>query len=202
MQQHEPAIPVALTSVPPVSDPAQQAPARLRLLIAVVLGLTSPFFLSPIRIDPWWWQPAVAIAVLLVAALLSRRSLVAAAVTVVAIGGLGAAFLAVRQMAEAAGSPPGTGPATLQWNLLAAALVPVLVGLASALVVQRHRNVPLAFGGAALGWLGAVLANLGAATFSPNPEGVVTELVIVGALSIVGFAFALLGGGLGGLLRF
>jgi hypothetical protein len=200
VQQHEPSALLAPSTVPPVADSVQRG-SPLRLLIAFALGLTAPFFFSPFDITPWWWQPAGAIVILLVAALLSLGSLVAGAVTIVVMGGLGAAFLVLRQMAEAVGSAPEAEPVALQWTILAAALVPVLVGLASALVVQRrHRSAPRALGGAALSWLVALLVNVIAAILSPNPEGFLTGAVLAGAVSIVGFAFALLGGGIGWLL--
>jgi hypothetical protein len=117
-----------------------------------------------------------------------------------ALGSLGIAFLVLRQMAESAqsvGNPPGTGPAVALWNLLAAALVPVLVGLVGALVAQRQPSASPALGGAALGWLGAFISTVVAVLPSPNVEGVLAGLVVVVALSIVGFALATLGGLLG-----
>jgi len=82
------------------------------------------------------------------------------------------------------------------WTLLEWVLLPVLVGLASALVAQSHRYAFLALWGAALGWIAATIANLIALLLGPS--GIGTEGGTNGVL-VLGLIFLVVYGGFGGL---
>jgi len=186
-----------------------------RFALAFVLGLLCPFLLSPLELPPWWAQPLATLLILLLAVGVSAlqvspsgRGLLA---DLLVIGGLGGLFVWLRALVEAQG-PAATATlaarqAALQWGLGAAVVLPILVGTAASLVAQRQASTPVALAGAALGWLGAALANVVAALLSPtlhpaapNPEPS-TSVVLVALLSVVGFAVAVVGGLLGWGLR-
>ena len=193
----------------------------LRLLFAFALGLASPFFFAPFALQPRWWQPAIALAVLLVAALLGAilarggsgrsaagRLLLELAGIVVLIGGLGIAFVFLRVVSVPAVESEEYRRAYFMTNVLTAALVPVLVGMTSALVAQRYPSAIRGLAGAELGWLGAYSANIVVALLSPildptllNPSGVGTTVVLIAGVGLVGFVLAVLGSLIGFGLR-
>lgn len=193
----------------------------IRLLVAFLLGLTSPFFFAPLALQPRWWQPVIVLAALLVATLLGAilvrddsggrtkgRMFLELAGIVLVIGGLGGAFVFLRLIPIPAVESEEYRRAYLVTNVLTAALVPILVGMAGALVAQRYPSALLALGGAELGWLGAYIANIVVVLLSPvfdptrsNPEGVGTTVAIVAAVGVVGFVLAALGSLIGWGLR-
>ena len=207
-----------------MNQPAPTSSSRsggLRLLLAFALGLTSPLFFAPLALQPRWWQPAIALAVLLAAAILGAilargdsgrstagRLFLELAGIVVLIGGLGSAFVFLRLVSVPAVDTEEYRQAFFVTQVLTAAFVPVLMGIASALVAQRHPNAIRALGGAELGWLGAYIANLVVALLGPilapkvsNPSGVGTTVVLVAGVGVIGFALAALGSLMGWGLR-
>jgi hypothetical protein len=175
-----------------------------RLLAAGTLGIIALLLTSPISTGPWWWQPAAVVVVFVIAVVASQLSIPdgrGALISGLVIVGLGAAFIALRQMARGLGMPPGTGPEAAPWNLAAGALGAVLVGLSCALVAQRQPSVGRALGAAALGWLVALAVSVLVAILNPNVEGVLTGIVILVFVSIPSAVLVLLGGLLGWGLR-
>lgn len=221
MQQYPPSVAIANAALPAAVPPSHRSPG-LHLLATFAVGLTSLFFFSPIGGGPWWWQPVLAAAVLFMATFCSQvfalgvsgafslgeilRGPIAAGV---ATGGLGTVLIVLFALSQNTHSAEYTSVISLQWIILEAVLVPVLVGLASALVAQSQPRATIAFGGAALGWLVASMTNVVASVLSQggfSTEGAASldffiNLAPLLALSFAGLTLALLGGLIGWGLR-
>jgi hypothetical protein len=195
--------------------PASRSSTIFRFAVVFVLGVLSPLLFSPFDLAPWWAQPLALLLLLLVAVGVSgfqapQRgfSVLATLLVLAAFGGL---FLWLRALVAAAG-PAATATiearqAAAQWGILAALLMPMLVGTAAALVAQREPSGIQALAGAELGWLGAALSNVGVTWLGPTLNPTVqtpelsTSVILIAVLSVVGFVVALLGGLLGWGLR-
>lgn len=204
-------------AAPPESD----GPSPLRLLLVFVLGLISALFASPLSVQPRWLQPAIALSIVLLATILSAayartarggvailRKFIEVVGILLVLGGLGGAFIALTLSPRPVVGTPAYQQAFLQIVVAPAAIIPILMGAACGLVAQRRPSFWRALGGATLGWLGATMANIVVAIVAPtldpaaaNPEGVVTSVVIVAAVSAGGFVLAALGSAPGWALR-